>query len=101
MKKVFITGASGFIGGHLARQLVEAGTGVQVLLRKTSRAGHLQHQLIRIFYGELLDSGSIKVAMAGCTHVVHLAGLAKMWTRKRSDYYRVNVAGTKNILDLA
>jgi farnesol dehydrogenase len=101
MKQVFITGASGFIGGHLAQRLAVLGTNIHVLLRKTSRNGHLLHSRIRIIDGDLLDVDRIRTAMTGCSHVVHLAGLAKMWTKDPHDYFRVNVSGTKNVLDAA
>lgn len=101
MRTVFLTGASGFIGRHLAQQLAHNGTVVHVLARSTSQTNHLQHDNIKIFEGDLLDAASIRQAMTGCSQVYHLAGLAKMWMKDKAAYYRVNVTGTDNILSAA
>ncbi len=101
MSTVFITGATGFIGGQLARTLAGAGTTVQVLTRNTSNTSHLQHPQIKMFTGDLLDAESLRRAMKGCTQVYHLGGLAKMWMKDKHDYYRVNVTGTDHVLRVA
>lgn len=101
MRTVFLTGASGFIGRHLAQQLAHHGTVVHVLTRSSSQTNHLQHDNIKIFEGDLLDAASIRKAMTGCSQVYHLAGLAKMWMKDKAAYYRVNVTGTDNILSAA
>lgn len=101
MDKVFITGATGFIGGQLARTLAGAGMTVHVLTRNTSNTSHLQHPQIKMFTGDLLDAESLRRAMTGCTQVYHLGGLAKMWMKDKHAYYRVNVTGTDHVLRVA
>lgn len=101
MNTVLVTGASGFIGGRLARSLADAGITVHVLARKTSNTGHLQHPNIKLFPGDLLDKDSLRQAMRSCRQVYHLAGLAKMWMQDKHDYYKVNVTGTGHVLSEA
>ena len=101
MRTVFLTGASGFIGRHLAQQLAKGGTRVHVLARTTSQTSHLQHANIRLFQGDLLNRDSIRIAMKGCSQVYHLGGLAKMWMKDKAAYHRVNVTGTDNVLTAA
>lgn len=101
MSTAFVTGASGFIGQHLALTLAEAGTVVHVLTRSSSNTDPLQHPNIHIFQGDLLDRDSIRRAMTGCFQVFHLAGLAKMWMKDKEDYFRVNVTGTDHVIRVA
>lgn len=101
MSSVFVTGASGFIGRNLALTLANAGVPVHVLVRTSSSRDHLQHPNIRVFFGDLLDPTSVHDAMAGCSQVYHLAGLAKMWMKDKLDYFKVNVTGTNHVLNMA
>jgi nucleoside-diphosphate-sugar epimerase len=101
MDKVFITGASGFIGSNLANALAHTGTPVHVLVRQSSNTNELQHPNITLFTGDILDVASIRKAMQGCTRVYHLAGLAKMWMKDKKAYHYINVTGTDNVLGVA
>ena len=98
---IFITGATGFIGKHLALKLVRQGHQVHALARPSAATDELAGGGVRIFSGDLLDSASIAAAMRGCRHVFHLAGFARAWHKDRSTFYRINVTGTKNVLDAA
>jgi nucleoside-diphosphate-sugar epimerase len=98
---IFITGASGFIGRRLATTLAESGMSVHALIRKTSAREFLQHQNMRIFFGDLSDRESIIHAMTECSQVFHLGGLAKMWMKDKRAYHQVNVTGTENVLSAA
>jgi nucleoside-diphosphate-sugar epimerase len=95
---IFITGATGFIGNNLAHSLASAGNNLHVLVRPSSNQQGLHHPNIKIFTGDLTNSETVYAAMQGCNQVYHLGGLAKMWMKDRSEYDRVNVGGTENIL---
>src|SRR6476620_9814171 len=99
--KIMITGASGYIGNKLAFALASKGNVVHALIRSRASEKILQHQNIRIFYGDLLDPASIRVAMQGCAQVYHAAGLVRLWASDPSQFYDHNVIGTENILTAA
>jgi len=101
MDRVFITGASGFIGNSLANSLANAGTPVHVLVRQSSNTTGLHHPNITLFTGDILNIESIRKAMQDCNKVYHLAGLAKMWMKDKKAYYDINVTGTDNVLSVA
>ena len=101
MDRIFITGASGFIGKALAISLANSGTNVHVLVRASSNVEGLDHPNIKKFIGDIQNSKSIRDAMIGCDKVYHLAGLAKMWMKNKKSYHDVNVAGTLNVLSVA
>ena len=101
MDRVFITGASGFIGSNLANALANAGTPVHVLVRQSSNTIDLHHPNITMFTGDILNVESIRMAMQGCTRVYHLAGLAKMWMKDKQAYHYINITGTDNVLGVA
>ena len=71
-----VTGASGFLGRHLVEALVERDENVRVLIRQTSESEHLQHPLIEICFGNLLDYDSLTSVFKGVTRVFHCAALA-------------------------
>jgi len=96
--KVFITGATGFVGSHLARALAGSGAEVRVLKRPTSDDSDLRGITCVSVTGSLEDKESLKRAVAGCDLVFHCAGLASFWSKHREALYEVNVLGTRNLL---
>jgi nucleoside-diphosphate-sugar epimerase len=97
----FVTGASGYFGQRLAMKLAENGDMVHALIRNPKAAPDLEHPNIKIFYGDLMDLGSIKKGMQGCDTVFHVAALARVWTKKRNDFYKVNLEGTSNMIKVS
>lgn len=98
MKPTLVTGASGFVGWHVARLLLERGHKVRALVRETSHVPELDVERV---VGDLRDADSLKRAVAGCGLVFHVAADYRLWSRKPDDLYRSNVDGTRNMLAAA
>src|SRR5512138_2972529 len=98
--KYFITGATGFLGGVLARQLREAGHEVNASIRDPGKANELQSLGVTLFKGDVTDKESMRAAMQGVDGVYHVAGWYKIGARDKRDGERVNVQGTRNVLEL-
>lgn len=94
--KALVTGATGFIGGHLVTELVKKGYRVTCLVRKTSNLKWLEATDADMFYGDCEDETSLKGLADDFTYVFHLAGLTKAKTDK--EFFSANVQGTENIL---
>lgn len=92
--KVLVTGASGLLGGHVARVLAERGDEVTVLQRRPSNLG------LREVLGDVADAGSVRAAVDGQDAVVHLAAKVNV-VGDRAEYERINIGGTRNLLDAA
>ena len=99
--KAFVTGATGFLGSHVARVLQEQGAGVRVLVRPTSNLRNLEGLKAETATGDLRDAVSLEKAMAGCDTVFHVAADYRLWVRDPAEMYRSNVEGTRSILDAA
>ena len=99
--RVLVTGASGFIGGHIARKLLEKGYEVSVLIRKSSNTANIVGMPYRICYGDIRDKDSVRKALKGCRGLFHAAAMYGFWARDPMDFYRVNVEGTKNMIEAA
>ncbi len=97
--RVLVTGATGFVGSHVARLLVERGFEVRALARKTSRTDHLTN--CETYFGDLQDPASLRSAIRGCTQLFHVAADYRLWSRDPQELYRSNVDGTRNILTAA
>lgn len=93
-----VTGASGFIGWHVARLLTERGHRVRALCRSASRI--LELDLERVT-GDLRDPDSLSRAVEGCDVVFHVAADYRLWSPNPRDMYATNVEGTRNILEAA
>lgn len=98
MKPALVTGASGFLGWHVARVLVERGYRVRALVRPGSRVTGLD---VEIVAGDLRDSASLDRAAAGCGLVFHVAADYRLWAKDPTELYRSNVDGTRNLLEAA
>jgi dihydroflavonol-4-reductase len=101
MEKIFVTGASGFIGSAVARKLVDAGYSVRALVRSTSPRQHLAELDLDFFEGDLRDRKSVERAMAGMRYAFHLAADYRLWTRDPSEIFTTNVEGTRNVMEAA
>jgi len=99
--KAFITGATGFLGSHVARVLSEQGADLRLLVRSTSNQKNLEGLKAETATGDLRDSASLEKAMAGCDTVFHVAADYRLWVRDPAEMYRSNVEGTRAILETA
>jgi nucleoside-diphosphate-sugar epimerase len=97
--KYFVTGATGFIGGSVARQLRSAGHEVHALVRDPARARDLQAVGVRLFRGDVTDPTTLSEPMAGTDGVFHLAAWYEIGTRNRARAEEINVRGTQHVLD--
>ena len=96
-----VTGASGFLGSHVARQLVARGENVRVLLRASSNNRAIADLPLEYVTGDLRDAASLARALAGATRVFHVAADYRLWAKRKQDIYDSNVGGTRNLLDAA
>jgi dihydroflavonol-4-reductase len=99
--KAFVTGATGFVGSHVARALAEQGADLRLLVRAGSDTRNLDGLDAERAVGDLRDPASIERAMAGCDTVFHVAADYRLWVRDPEQMYRANVEGTRTILDAA
>jgi nucleoside-diphosphate-sugar epimerase len=93
-----LTGATGFIGGRLARRLVEDGYTVRCLVRASSDTTELRELGVQLAAGDLTDARSLASAVEGCEHVLHCGALVSDWATS-AEIAAVNVTGTRNLLD--
>ena len=100
-KPVLVTGASGFVGSHTTRLLVQRGRKVRVLLRKTSSTEALKGLPVEIHYGDVLDPASVQAAMQGCGSVFHCVVDPRFWLTDVTPLYRNNVEGLVNTMEAA
>src|SRR5215469_7217806 len=97
----FVTGATGFLGSHLARVLADEGANLRLLVRPTSNLKNLEGLKAETATGDLRDAASLETAMSGCDVVFHVAADYRLWVRDPGEMYRSNVEGTRAILDAA
>lgn len=99
-----VTGASGFIGGRLVRQLVEQGVKVSAFVRPGSSLRYLRGlppDLFRLAYGDITVEHTVYRALSGCTHLYHVASNFKMWDPDPSTILGPAVGGTRSVLEAA
>jgi len=97
----FLTGATGFVGSHVARTLAEKGADLRLLVRTNSNKKNLDDLKADLVTGDLRDSGSLEKGIAGCDVVFHVAADYRLWVRDPDEMYRANVEGTRAILEAA
>ena len=97
----FVTGATGFVGSHVARVLAERGVELRLLVRSGSDLRNIQTLNADRVVGDLRDPASIEKAMSGCDVVFHVAADYRLWVRDPQEMYRANVVGTRSLLDAA
>jgi dihydroflavonol-4-reductase len=96
-----VTGAAGFLGSHIARQLLARGDSVRVLLRPSSSNRAIAELPLDYVTGDLRDAASLQRAMVGIRRVYHVAADYRLWAKNPQDIYESNVGGTKNLLSAA
>jgi dihydroflavonol-4-reductase len=99
--KAFITGATGFVGSHVARALAAQGADLRLLVRSTSRLDNIADLRAETATGDLRNTESLKKAMSGCEFVFHVAADYRLWVRDPEQMYRSNVEGTRAIIHAA
>jgi dihydroflavonol-4-reductase len=97
----FVTGASGFIGLNLVRELLARGHRVKVLLRPDSKAGALAGLELERVTGDISDRNLLQREMAGCDWCFHAAASYYLWLRDYTPMYAANVEGTRNVIEAA
>ncbi len=99
--KVFLTGATGFVGSHVARAFAAAGAELRLLVRKTSRLDNLDGLNAAMVTGDLREPESLRSGLRGCDALVHVAADYRLWVRDPQAMYASNVEGTRTLLALA
>jgi len=99
--KIFVTGATGYIGQQLVKVLVEQQNTIHILVRDIHSPNIPQPANIKIFKGDITEPLTIEPAIAGCERVFHAAGFAKLKAKDPSIFFKVNVEGTRNVLEAA
>src|ERR1700738_4985328 len=99
--RIFVTGATGFVGHHVARALAAEGAELRMLGRKTSNPANLEGIPGGTPVGDLARPESLRPAVAGCDAVMHVAADYRLWIRDPDTMYRANVDGTRDLLRLA
>jgi dihydroflavonol-4-reductase len=102
--KAFVTGATGFVGSHVARELANHGADLRLLVRASSPTRNIDGLPAERVVGDLREPASLRTAIAGCDVVFHVAADYRLWTRDAADMqsmYRTNVEGTRALIDAA
>jgi dihydroflavonol-4-reductase len=99
--KVFLTGATGFVGHHVARALAAEGADLRLLVRKSSNLKNLEGIRGETYVGDLLEPESLRAGLEGCDAAMHVAADYRLWIRDPKTMYRANVEGTRELLRMA
>lgn len=99
--KAFVTGATGFLGSHVARVLAEQGADLRLLVRSNSNPRNIEGLKADRVMGDLRDPASLERAISGCDSVFHVAADYRLWIRDPDQMYRSNVEGTRAVLEAA
>ena len=102
---IFLTGATGFVGHHVARELASQGVDLRLLVRKSSNLANLEgisgSGKIDTHIGDLADPESLRAAITGCDAVLHVAADYRLWIPDPAPMYKANVEGTRELLRIA
>lgn len=98
--KYFVTGATGFVGSYLAKQLRNNHHEVIAVVRNPEKATALKAMGVTIVKGDVTDKESMRQAMQDCDGVYHVAGWYKLGAKNKSEGQKINVDGTRNVLEL-
>src|SRR5215467_2495669 len=96
-----VTGATGFVGSHVARALAAQGADLRLLVRPRSNPKNIADLPADVVRGDLRDSAALEMAVSGCDAVFHVAADYRLWVRDPEEMYRVNVEGTRALLGAA
>ena len=99
--KVFLTGATGFVGGHVARAYADAGAELRLLTRSTSSLAGIEGIAAETVVGDLRRPEGLRSALGGCEILVHVAADYRLWVPEPKEMYAANVDGTRELLRLA
>jgi dihydroflavonol-4-reductase len=99
--RIFVTGATGFVGSAVARRLVQDGFSVRALTRHASPRAHIADLGLELVPGDLRDAASIRTAMAGCRYVFHVAADYRLWARDPDEIRASNITGTRTLMQEA
>ena len=99
--RAFVTGATGFVGSHVAELLYTLGADLRLLVRKGSRVENISNLRAERVTGDLRDPESLRRGMRGCEVVYHVAADYRLWTRNPDEMYQVNVEGTRSVIQAA
>ncbi len=99
--RVFVTGATGFVGSHVARAYAAAGADLRLLTRKTSSLAGLEGIAAETVVGDLRQPEPLRAALTGCDALVHVAADYRLWVRDPDEMYAANVNGTRELLRIA
>ncbi|MBL0047293.1 MAG: NAD-dependent epimerase/dehydratase family protein [Bacteroidetes bacterium] len=98
--KYFITGATGFVGGELAKQLIAKKHTLIALVRNPEKAENLRQLGVSVVKGDVSDKESMRIPMTGCDGVFHVAGWYKVGAKDKTPGQKINIDGTRNVLEL-
>jgi len=99
--RIFITGATGFIGNHLVRRMAQTEHELLCLVRKASNVSQLEELGVTLITGDVTDKNSLLEGMRGCQWVINLANIYTFWEPNKKVYTDVNVGGTRNVMECA
>jgi len=99
--KIFLTGATGFVGSHVVQELCRRGANLRILIRPTSKLENLAGLAAETVIGDLLQVDALRSAIAGCDAVMHVAADYRLWVTDPEKMYATNVTGTRELLRIA
>ncbi|HWG16639.1 MAG TPA: NAD-dependent epimerase/dehydratase family protein, partial [Acidobacteriaceae bacterium] len=96
--RVFLTGATGFVGSHVARVYADAGADLRLLTRSTNSQKAIEGLAAEVVVGDLREPEKLRGAVRGCDALVHVAADYRLWVRDPKAMYVANVDGTRELL---